>query len=294
MQRYLVLVLLYLLGATSFAQSDEQKIDTKAEQWVSLLDASLLQWDSYLSYRFGPGYDGSEPIEDPIGFNQPIAAQVFQVNVVDGEPILRVSGEIYGALISKRSYRNYHLTLQVKWGEKKWPARAELLRDTGILYHSVGAHGADHWRSWMLSQELQIMEGHIGDYWSQATSAIDVRAFPPEYIMNPVASLEQPFLAVGFEQDIKGFVLRRENRESKNGWTQVELICYEGQSLHIVNGEVVMVLRNSRFKQGNLFRPLDEGKIQLQSEAAEVFFKDIQLRELESMPAAYEKLFQEP
>ncbi|BFM11283.1 hypothetical protein R50072_14360 [Simiduia litorea] len=291
MQRSLVLVFFYLLSATSFAQHSDEKVESEAEQWRSLLDSSLSQWDSYLSYRFKPGYDGAKPPEAPVGFNQPAAAQVFSVSVVDGEPVLRVSGEIYGALISKRSYRNYHLKVQVQWGQKKWPARADLLRDTGILYHSIGPYGADHWRSWMLSQELQIMEGHIGDYWSQATSAMDIRAFPPEYIMNPVASLEQPFLSVGYEQAIKGFVLRRENRESQQGWTDVELICYEGQSLHIVNGEVVMVLRNSRYKEGSEFLPLREGKIQLQSEAAEVFFRQIQVRELNSLPVAYERLF---
>ncbi len=40
----------------------------------------------------------------------------------------------------------------------------------------------------MLSQELQIMEGHMGDYWCQVTSAMDIRAYTPEYIMKPIAS----------------------------------------------------------------------------------------------------------
>ena len=83
------------------------------------------------------------------------------------------------------------------------------------------------------------MQGHLGDYWSQATSAIDIRAYLPEYIMNPVASETQPFLSVGHEQPIKGFVLRSENQELDGQWNELELICYEGQSLHIVNGKVV-------------------------------------------------------
>lgn len=42
------------------------------------------------------------------------------------------------------------------------------------------------------------MQGHIGDYWKQATSAIDIRAYLPEHIMNPVADESQQFIKVGF------------------------------------------------------------------------------------------------
>jgi hypothetical protein len=144
----------------------------------------------------------------------------------------------------------------------------------------------------MLGQELQIMRGHMGDYWSQITSAMDVRAFTPEYIMNPVASTSEPFLSVGFEQGVQGLVIRSDNYESPNGeWTDIELICFEGKSLHIVNGHVVMVLANSRYKKDGAFAPLEEGKIQIQSEAAEVFYKDIEIQELDALSQEYSRYF---
>jgi hypothetical protein len=262
-----------------------------AAPWVNLLDEKLTQWDSYLSYRFKPGYDGTKPPEAPIGLNKPEAAQIFTVTRAAGAPLLRISGEIYGAIITKQTYRNYRLKLALRWGEKKWPPREQLLKDSGILYHSVGAYGAEYWRSWMLSQEFQIMEGHMGDYWSQATSAIDVRAYPPEYIMNPVANHTQPFLAVGHKQAVKGLVLRSEDKELPGEWNNLELICYEGKSVHIVNGAVVMVLDNSRYEKNGQFIPLKEGKIQLQSEAAEVFYRAIQIQEITQLPKEYESYF---
>ena len=68
--------------------------------------------------------------------------------------------------------------------------------------------------------------------------------------------------------------MRQFNAEKPdNQWNTVELICFEGQSLHIVNGQVVMVLKNSRYQQDGRDVPMWEGKIQLQSEAAEVFYK---------------------
>ncbi len=266
-------------------------------EWTPLLDRDLSQWDQYLSYRHQLGYNGEQPRDEqgnpiePIGLN-PQGYDVFTMGEDDGEPVLHVSGEIYGCVISKKEYANYHLRLQVKWGDLKWTPRKNLLKDSGILYHSVGPMGAEYWRSWMLSQEFQIMEGHMGDYWSQANSAIDIRAYIPEYIMNPIADVSQDFISMGKGEEITGLALRSANYEKPPGeWNTLELICFEGKSLHIVNGEVVMVLQNSRFVEDGKPFPLDKGKIQLQSEAAEIFYKDIHVRELASMPEAYEIFF---
>lgn len=262
-------------------------------QWITLLDKDLSQWEMYLSYRHSSDYSGKMPVDQngevipPIGYS-PNPSGVFSVIEESGEPVLKVSGEIYGCVFTKQEFENYHLKLKVKWGEKKWIPRTDKLRDSGILYHSVGDHGKDYWRAWMLSQEFQIMEGHVGDYWNIANSAIDIRAFIPEGIMNPVANEKQPFLPVGTGTPVSGFCLRSENHESPAGeWTEVELICFEDKSLHIVNGHLVMVLQNSRYVENGKSVPLTKGKLQIQSEAAEVYFKDIQLRSLAGLPAEY-------
>lgn len=267
----------------------------------NLLDPQLSQWETYLSYRHQDSYNGSQPIDAagqaiaPLGLFPGLDPYgVFTLVQQDGETVLRVSGEIYGALTSKQSFRNYHLTLQYRFGEKKWPPRLHKLKDSGILYHANGPHGQEYFRSWMLSQEFQIMQGHTGDYWQQANSAIDVRAFQPEGEMNAVADTSQPFIATGRTSGGPGFVMRQRNAEKPdNQWNTVELICFEGQSLHIVNGEVVMVLKNSRYHQDGRDVPMWQGKIQLQSEAAEVFYKDIRLQALHQLPAQYAGFFDE-
>ena len=268
-----------------------------AEEWAPLLDRDLSKWEMYLSYRHKQGYTGQAPTDEkgvviqPIGYNKNVG-NVFTVSEENGEPVLRVSGEIYGCVFTKQEFANYHLRLKVKWGDKKWEPRTNLLRDSGVLYHSIGESGVDYWRSWMLSQELQIMEGHMGDYWSIANSAIDIRAFLPEGDMNPVASEKQPFIALGSGSSYGGFCLRSEDRESpKDQWTQIELICFEDKSLHIVNGKVVMVLQNSRYIDGGKAVALTKGKIQLQSEAAEVYYKDIEIRKIREIPKEYLSLF---
>lgn len=282
-------IVLILLGLFSFSPL--------FAQWTPLLDKDLSDWDIYLSYQFQPGYDGSMPTNQngnqilPIGKN-PAGYDVFTVIEENNEPVLKVSGEIYGCVFTKKEYDNYHFRLKIKWGDKKYDPRKDLLRDSGILYHSIGPLGAEHWRSWMLSQEFQIMEGHIGDFWSQANSAIDIRAYIPEYIMNPVADKSQPFISLGTGEDIQGFCLRSANYEKPHSeWNTLELICYEGKSLHIVNGHVVMILKNSRYVENGKEIPLEKGKIQLQSEAAELYYKNIEIKELESLPEKYARYF---
>ena len=48
-----------------------------------------------------------------------------------------------------------------------------------------------------------------------------------------------------------------------------------------------MVLKNSRYIENGKSFPLVKGKIQLQSEGSEVFYKDIQIQKLDVMPAQY-------
>lgn len=266
--------------------------------WTNLIDKDLSNWDTYLSFKHKDGYDGSAPKDsignliEPIGLNKP-DYEVFTTITENNEPVIKVGGEYYGCLISKEEYSNYHLQVKFKWGNKKWVPRLDKLKDSGILYHSIGPMGAEHWRSWMLSQEFQIMEGHTGDFWKQATSAIDIRAYNQESGMNLMAHESQDYVPVG-DNDLNGYYcMRSTNNEKPSGeWNTLDLICFEGKSLHIVNGEVVMVLKNSRYinDEGKVL-PLTKGKIQLQSEAAELFYKGIKIRPIENLSKQYEAYF---
>ncbi|PAP78879.1 hypothetical protein BSZ37_19905 [Rubrivirga marina] len=271
-----------------------------AEAWTPLLDAELSEWRTYLSFRHAPGYAGEPPVGAdgqpvaPVGYDTDPDG-VFSVVMEDGEPVLRISGEVYGSVFTRREFADYHLRLKVRWGERVWPPRTELLRDSGVLYHSVGEPGVDWWRSWMLSQELQVMEGHMGDYWTIASSAADIRAFPPEGDLDPIASVRQPFRPFGGGSPNGGFCLRSADHESPpSEWTELELIAVGDRSVHVVNGHVVMVLARSRAVVDGVEGPLTRGRVQLQSEAAEVYYKDVEVRSLARMPDAYAGYFDQP
>ena len=272
------------------------------EGWQSLLDSDLSHWRVYQSYQHTNDFRGRAPVDEngekipPIGYDKNLY-DLFTVTEEAGEPVLRVSGQTYGCVISNQGYRNYHLRLQVKFGQKRWEPRLEKALDSGLLYHSVGDAGVDYWLSWMRSFEFQVMqsgttEGNSGDFWSIAGSKADIKISRPDpekrtYYYDP----EGEWLTVG-SRGVTNFCGTEDHNSPDGEWTTLELICYEGQSLHIVNGEVVMALKNLRYTAEGGDVPLVEGRLQLQSEAGEVFYKGIEIRPLEQMPEEYVSYFQ--
>ena len=275
---------------------------SSGEDWQQLLDKDLSHWRVYQSYQHTNDFRGRAPVDAegekiaPIGYDKNLY-DLFTVTEEAGEPVLRVSGETYGCVISNQSYRNYHLRLQVKFGQKRWEPRLEKALDSGLLYHSVGDAGVDYWLSWMRSFEFQVMqsgttEGNSGDFWSIAGTKADIKISQPDpekrtYYYDP----EGEWLTVG-SRGVTNFCGTEDHNSPEGEWTTLELICYEGQSLHIVNGEVVMALKNLRYTDKGEDKPLVEGRLQLQSEAGEVFYKGIEIRPLEQMPEEYVPYFQ--
>jgi len=174
-------------------------------------------------------------------------------------------------------------------GKQKMGARLDLEKDSGILYHSIGEYGVDYWKAWALSQEFQIIEGGMGDFWCIASSKIDIPASKPSDNGDYIYTSGGKMVTFG---PGNGFCRRKyAPKLEKEGWNTLELICYGDKSLHLVNGEVVMALTNSRYTQNGREIPLTKGRLQLQSEAAEVFFKDIKIKNINRMPAQYRSYF---
>ena len=75
-------------------------------------------------------------------------------------------------------------------------------------------------------------------------------------------------------------------------WNTLELVCFQDRCVHIVNGKVVMALKNSRYQDGGKVVPMTVGKLQIQSEAAEVFYKDLEIRAIPAMPREFQQYFE--
>jgi len=287
-------VLFVILFVASQVSAD--KTTANKDGWTYLFDKDMSSWTTYLGVPrpetviTGISKDEKGNYTQAVGFNKD-ERKVFSTNIVDGEPVLHVTGEIYGSVHTKQEFENYHLVVQFKWGTQKWPPRLTEPLDTGILYHVIGDHGVDYWRAWALSQEFQIMEHNTGDWWTIAGSQIDIRCAKVGNEEVPVYNLKAPLISYG--PGGAGITcMRGKDAEKPNGeWNTLELITFGDKSLHIVNGQVVMALSNSRYTKDGKVIPLTKGKILLQSEAGEAFFKGVKIKSIKAMPKEYQVYF---
>src|SRR5207247_8180006 len=81
-------------------------------------------------------------------------------------------------------------------------------------------------------------------------------------------------------------IIKSETNEKEGDWNTIEVLTVGTTSVHVVNGKVVMVLTNSRQKVGDKEVPLTRGKLQIQSEGAEVYYRNIEVRPIAEIPAA--------
>lgn len=270
---FLLIICAILFGFTTAVKNDH---------WKQLFNGKDLGgWDTYI----GPNLDDNgKPITvQPIGLNND-PRHVFTIVKDNGENIIRISGENWGAISTKEEYENYHLQLQFKWGALLWGQKKGKKKDSGLLYHSVGNYGADY-GAWMRSQEFQIEEGNCGDYWGVAGGTADMPAIKKsvtEYIYNPQGAL------MVFSQDSPQgrHCIKQGDGENPTGqWNTVDLYCHGDTSIHVVNGKVMMILYHNRQLDNGQVLPLTKGKIQVQSEGAEVFYKQIRIRSIDRLPA---------
>ncbi|KGL62304.1 hypothetical protein PHEL85_2097 [Polaribacter sp. Hel1_85] len=208
---------------------------------------------------------------------------------MDGETVLKISGQIYGAVSTKKEYENYHLRMMYKWGSGKYEPRADAPSDSGILYHCQEPQGA-FWNCWMQSQEFQVQNGDSGDYYTIAGTGMDIRSrkvVKPGakfniYIYDPKGEYKR------FKSGEDGRCRKNTNYENPGVWNQLDLVCIGDKSYHIVNGNVAMVLERSVvYDKDDVATSLTKGKIQLQSEGAEVYYKDIEIRSVSKLPIEF-------
>lgn len=223
---------------------------------------------------------------NPVGLNKdPLG--IFTIVEVDGGPAIRASGQINGALATREEFENFHYRMEVKWGTQKWPEGSDRLRNSGLLYHGTGDYGQGL-GVWKKSHECQMMETMFGDSYRMGDTYCSIRASQPgegeRYVYDPEASL------VEFGEGKQGGKICSKsvtNEKPLGEWNVVEVICLGDTSIHVINGIVNMVNVDSHLEENGNIIPLTSGNIQLQSEGAEVFFRNMEIRKITEIPEGY-------
>jgi hypothetical protein len=203
------------------------------------------------------------------------------------------STQAFGYIVTEKEYSNYHLRFEYKWGTKKFAPRAKGKRDAGLLYHVSGKDGV-----WPRSVECQIQEGDVGDIFTVSTRIVAlVDPKTTNTILNLTTNdagvvrtnevLQPHFLdpKMGGVPLLHGIAsgIRRVIRNPMNereGWNQVEVIVSGDSAIHIINGKVNNRATEMKQMVDGQWVPLNQGKIALQLEGAEVFYRKIEIKHL--------------
>lgn len=204
--------------------------------------------------------------------------QVFSVN---GKKI-RVSGEEWGCITSKDEFENYKIVAEFKWGKRTFAHRKTKARDSGLLLHSKGENGAIG-GSWMYSIECNIIEGGTGDFIvigdKSSNFSITSTVSPQLQSGTPVFMPDGTSKTVNYGrinwlnrdpnwEDKLGFRGKNDIEKKIGKWNRLVCIANKDSISIFLNGKLV--------NQAYQVAP-SKGKIQIQSEGAEIFFRKVDI-----------------
>lgn len=213
--------------------------------------------------------------EDPKG--------VFKLE--DG--VLRAGDEDMGYVATRQAYRDYHLSVEYRWGRKN--PHDKYVRNSGLLIHGIGPDGSAR-GVWRTCIECQLAQGCEGDLIVIGGKTADGDSYPATITCDtrlaedgktrwqaggkPVKYSGRQFWWSKHEPFFKELSDTRgkDDVASPLGeWTRVEAIC-AGRKITIkINGETVNECYDAD--------PAG-GKVMLQAEGHEVYFRNLEIRPL--------------
>ena len=199
-------------------------------------------------------------------------------NARDGDEV------VMGYIGTEKEYGDYHLRLQYRWGEKKFKPRYELKRDAGLYYHITGPDAV-----WPRALQYQIEATNVGDlitlFGMQLDSWVDPKTYdekmptflPPDKGGKPRVLGNK---GIAYQKHLAG-------DHERDGWNTVEVIAKGDSVTHVLNGTVVNRGEKVRFEdpaKPEGAKPLTRGRIALEIEAAELWFRNVEIKSLEPSP----------
>jgi hypothetical protein len=200
-----------------------------------------------------------------------------------------------GYLATNEEYSHVRVRLDYKFGTKRYGSRAEARRDAGLLYYFFGPDFV-----WGNNAELQIQEQDTGDLWINGgvsvTSGVIAPGVPiwggggssaPFTIHSTFSRGRQPGQAPGSGQSRPNpeprRIMKSGDFENRDGWNTVEVVLDGDRVTHLVNGRVVFtgnkIMRQSE-EDETKWTPLTSGKIVLEAEGAEVWYRNIAVKDI--------------
>jgi hypothetical protein len=236
--------------------------------WQALYNGEDLKgWDTYIGTPL-KGFDDLHA--------SATTDKVFKIVDVEGEKLIHISGEVNGSLATVDTFANYHLQLVFKWGEKVYTTR-----NSGLLYHSFGEFGAAN-GTWMTNIECQLKHDNLGDTYLMNNTVCETAVKKDDQRFVYAADGE----STQFGKEYNGAGIKKAvDAENPLGeWNTVELYSVGRTTVHVVNGQVTMVNKNTGISENGEIAPLSSGKIQIQSEGGDLFIKSVRIKPIKEIP----------
>jgi hypothetical protein len=195
-----------------------------------------------------------------------------------------------GYISTSNEFSHYHLRLQYRWGTKRFFPRAKGRRDAGVLYHVEGKDGV-----WPRSVECQIQEDDVGDIFTVNTRLTAWADPGTTNLMSGTITNQQGEVrnvmsapvyrapeagGVPYIQGVAGGIRRviRYPMNEHEGWNTVEVIVDGDKATYIINGQINNRATHIQHFVNGQWEPLTKGRITLQLEFAEVFYRNVEIK----------------
>lgn len=253
-------IVLFVLSGLAPAQ----QADASPTEWRPLWNGRDLSGWTTTVRGHAPGRDPDRLVQVRDG------AICMYLDVPDGQEVP------FGIVTHDDSFSHFHLRFEYRWLGRRFPPRADALRDAGVLFHVV-----DISEVWPAGVECQVQEGDTGDLVWIHTGGLTWMHPDPDRAPKGQgqAGLLPEFGGVPRWFEPKWpYIGRFEEADSPSGWNRVELVVHGSErALHIVNGRTLVRMRDVVDVDG---APLGAGRISFQLEGAEIAYRGIEIREL--------------
>lgn len=227
--------------------------------------------------------DGQGKNKDPKGYFSVEDSSIHTyAKLIEGETVT------FGYVATEKEYSHFRLKFQFKWGTKRFAPRATVKRDAGLMFHV----GNDE--LWPRCVEYQIQEGDVGDIWAirkiWVTTTVDPNSVAgatknPKFMEASAGGIvyENPG-STDYVQTIKGADYEIP------GWNDVEIYVHGDSAVYYLNGKVnnrFFKLRQRTSTNPDQFASLIKGKVGFQCEGSEVFYRRIDVMDLEGATGVF-------
>jgi hypothetical protein len=209
--------------------------------------------------------------------------------------MIRISGDGLGYLATQKAFKDYRLILEFKWGRTNWAwgDRIGKARDSGLFLHATGPDGNSHDGdgAFMAAIECNIFQGATGDILLIRGNASDGSLIAPRVTVETARELDEenwPYWKNGGEKraietwgrinwfgkdpgwkDELDFRGKNEVENPPGQWNRLECVAKNGTIQIHLNGVLVNEAKNVWPRSG---------KILLQCEGSEIFFRRLELQ----------------